>query len=213
VTYIQETWLERLKKNRIIAVIRTDDNQLGLNMALSVAQAGIELIEITWNSQNPIELIEKLQSELPNCLIGTGTILTVSQLKEAIAIGVQFCFTPHINLEIIEEAKAVNLPIIPGALSPTEIVTAWQAGASSVKVFPVEAVGGVRYIQSLQSPLTGIPLIPTGGVTLDNAREFILKGAIAVGLSSDLYPKLLLKEKNWPAITERAKKLLDSLVC
>ena len=207
----QENWLKTLRKNRVIAVIRSNEAELALEMAYSVAKAGLELLEITWDTKNSIEVIQELREKLPNCWIGTGTILRTNELEEAIITGTQFCFTPYLNLEIIKRAKEANLPIIPGALSPTEIVNAWQAGASSVKVFPVEAVGGGRYIQSLQSPLAGIPLIPTGGVTIENAAEFIKMGAIAVGLASDLYPKLLLKERNWAAVTERAKKLLESL--
>jgi 2-dehydro-3-deoxyphosphogluconate aldolase/(4S)-4-hydroxy-2-oxoglutarate aldolase len=103
------------------------------------------------------------------------------------------------------------VPIVPGALSPTEIVTAWKAGASSVKVFPIQAVGGASYIKALQGPLGHIPLIPTGGVTLENAKEFIAAGAIAVGLSGELFPKPLIVAEDWEAIAQRAKTLKEHL--
>jgi 2-dehydro-3-deoxyphosphogluconate aldolase/(4S)-4-hydroxy-2-oxoglutarate aldolase len=112
---------------------------------------------------------------------------------------------------LIQLAVAQNIPIIPGALSPTEIVSAWQAGASSVKVFPVQALGGAGYIQSLQAPLGNIPLIPTGGVTLANAQSFLAAGAVAVGLSGQLFPRQAVADGNWDAIAQQATVLVHCL--
>ncbi len=204
-------WRDLLRKNRAIAVIRTDDINQGVKMAKAVAAGGIHVIEITWNSEKPAQLIDQIRQELPQCTIGTGTILTLEQLKEAIAANVEFCFTPHVNPTLIETALNAEIPIIPGALSPTEIVTAWQLGASCVKVFPVQAMGGVPYIKGLQGPLGSIPLIPTGGVTLDNAGAFIYAGAIAVGLSGQLFPQNILNDKNWEIITQKAQILVETL--
>lgn len=206
-----QSWLTLLQQTPAIAVIRTAKIEQGRQMALAVAAGGIQLIEITWNSDRPTELIQQLRLELPNCTIGTGTLLTLDQLKEAIAAGAQFLFTPHVDPVMIQTAVAHSIPIIPGALSPTEIVTAWQAGASCVKVFPVSSVGGASYIKSLQGPLGNIPLIPTGGVTLENAKEFIAAGAIAVGLSGQLFPQQLVAQENWSAIAQLAKNLMQQL--
>lgn len=204
-------WQNLLRQHRAIAVIRTDNLNLGLDMAKAVSAGGIRLIEITWNSERPVQLIRQICEELPNCTIGTGTILNLEQLQEAIAAKVQFCFTPHVNPTLIQNAINAEIPIIPGALSPTEITTAWQLGASCVKVFPVQAIGGVSYIEGLQGPLGSIPLIPTGGVTLDNAADFIQAGAIAVGLSGQLFPKKAIDNKNWEVITQKAQILLQQL--
>ncbi|MDJ0846304.1 bifunctional 4-hydroxy-2-oxoglutarate aldolase/2-dehydro-3-deoxy-phosphogluconate aldolase [Crocosphaera sp.] len=206
-----QLWRKLLEQNRAIAVIRTDDPEQGINMAKAVAAGGMNLIEITWNSHNPAEIIQQLKGELPHCTIGTGTILTLEELEKAIAAGVQFCFTPHVNQTLIETAINQQVPIIPGALSPTEIITAWQAGASCVKVFPVQAIGGIAYIRGLQGPLGSIPLIPTGGVTLDNATYFIEAGAIAVGLSSQLFPHHALDSQQWDIITQQAQFLMKRL--
>ena len=206
-----QLWLTLLQQTRAIAVIRTEKIEQGRQMALAVAAGGIQLIEITWNSDRPTELIQQLRLELPNCTIGTGTLLTLNQLKEAVAAEAQFLFTPHVDPVMIQTAVAHSIPIIPGALTPTEIVTAWQAGASCVKVFPVQAVGGASYIKSLQGPLGQIPLIPTGGVTLENAKEFIAAGAIAVGLSGQLFPQQLVELGDWEAIAQIAKNLLQQL--
>ena len=112
---------------------------------------------------------------------------------------------------MIKMAVFKNVPIIPGALTPTEIITAWHQGATSVKVFPVQAMGGVNYIRSLQGPLGHIPLIPTGGVTIDNASDFLQVGATAVGLSGELFPKQWILTENWQAISTQCKDLLVRL--
>ncbi len=203
----REEWSQILRKHRLIAVIRAPEFELGLKMAQAVAEGGIQLIEITWNSATPRRLIETLQEKLPHCIVGTGTILTPNDLKEAIAARCQFCFSPHTDVNLIDLALEANIAVIPGALTPTEIVTAWQAGASSVKVFPIESVGGVNYLRRLRSPLGDIPLIPTGGVTLENADSFLKAGAIAVGLSSQLLPKWAIKAEKWQIIKENAVKL------
>ncbi len=203
--------LALLKQEQVIAVIRANSQQIGLQLAKSVRQGGIRLIEITWDSHQPEKLIPQLRDELPDCTIGTGTILTVDQLNSAIAQGAQFVFSPHVNSQLIEASVAAQTPIIAGALSPTEIITAWQAGATAVKVFPAQAAGGVNYIQSLQGPLGQIPLIPTGGVTLENAQAFLNAGATAVGLSSQLFPNSLVDSENWEAISQRASLLKRTL--
>ncbi|MEA5604556.1 bifunctional 4-hydroxy-2-oxoglutarate aldolase/2-dehydro-3-deoxy-phosphogluconate aldolase [Nostoc sp. UHCC 0252] len=206
-----EIWLSQLRKHRAIAVIRAPKIEVGQKMAMAIASEGMQIIEITWNSSRAGELISQLRSELPACTIGTGTLFNVQQLQEAIASGAQFLFTPHVDSAMIQAAQEKNVPIIPGALTPTEIVTAWSQGASCVKVFPVQAVGGADYIKSLQGPLGQIPLIPTGGVTLENAKEFLQAGAIAVGLSGELFPKNLVTEGNWSAIASGARKLIQQL--
>lgn len=206
-----QIWLSQLQKHRAIAVIRAPKIEVGQQMAMAVASGGMELIEITWNSSRAGELITQLRAELPACTIGTGTLFNVQQLEEAIASGAQFLFTPHVDPAMIQAAQQEDVPIIPGAMTPTEIVTAWSQGASCVKVFPVQAVGGADYIKSLQGPLGQIPLIPTGGVTLENAKEFLQAGAIAVGLSSELFPKKLVTEGNWEAIASGARKLIQQL--
>ncbi len=206
-----QSWLTLLQQHRTIAVIRTSRLSLGCQMAQAIASGGMPLIEITWNSDRAPELISQLRRELPHCTIGTGTLLNLEQLQQAIEAGAQFLFTPHVNTTLIEAAVEAGVPIVPGALTPTEIVTAWHSGATCVKVFPIEAVGGANYIKSLQGPLGHIPLIPTGGVTLENAKEFIKAGAIAVGLSGDLFPKPLIAAEDWDAIAQRAKTLKQQL--
>lgn len=204
-------WLTLLQQHRFIAVIRSPWLSLGHKMAQAVALGGLSLIEITWNSERAPELISQLRTELPHCIIGTGTLLNLEQLEQAIEAGAQFLFTPHVNLTLIAAAVKAGVPIVPGALTPTEIVTAWDAGASCIKVFPIQSVGGASYIKALQGPLGNIPLIPTGGISLENAQEFLKAGAIAVGLSGELFPKALIATEDWKAIAQRARTLREQL--
>ncbi|MGI0482335.1 bifunctional 4-hydroxy-2-oxoglutarate aldolase/2-dehydro-3-deoxy-phosphogluconate aldolase [Geminocystis sp. CENA526] len=205
-------WLSILRRYRLIGVIRANNSELGRKKAHALAKGGVRLIEITWNSYQPDELIATLRKELPHCYIGTGTILSDDDLRRSIEAGVQFCFTPHCDLNLLNVAHSHNIPMIPGAFSPTEIITAFKGGAKVVKVFPISSLGGVNYIKNIRAPLPHIPLIPTGGVTIDNASDYIKAGSIAVGLSTDLFPQKLIFDNNWDMIVERIEQIQQLLV-
>jgi 2-dehydro-3-deoxyphosphogluconate aldolase/(4S)-4-hydroxy-2-oxoglutarate aldolase len=207
----EQSWLSIIQSQRAIAVIRAPKLELGAQMAQAVAAGGMRLIEITWNSHQAAKLVHQLRADLPDCLIGAGTLLSPDQLWEAIAAGASFLFMPYTNPDMIQTAVNQQIPVIPGALTPTEIATAWQLGASAVKVFPVQSVGGAAYIRHLQAPLEQIPLVPTGGVTLSNAKEFIEAGAIAVGISRQLFPPEAIEADRWVEVTQRATQLLQTL--
>jgi 2-dehydro-3-deoxyphosphogluconate aldolase/(4S)-4-hydroxy-2-oxoglutarate aldolase len=207
-----EAWRSRLRQERGIAVLRAPSFAVGVAQATALAAAGWTLLEITWTSDRPAELIAHLRTHLPHCCIGTGTVLTADAMERAIAAGAQFVFMPHTQLDLIAQAQAAGIPAIPGALTPTEIVTAWQAGASAVKVFPITAVGGVAYLRHLRGPLGHIPLIPTGGIHRENGPALLAAGAIAVGLSTALMPPPSLARQDWAAITHNARHLRQSLL-
>ena len=207
-----EAWLQLLQENKAIAIIRSSNFDLAYNMALAVAAGGVNLIEITWSSDRSGELIAKLRTELPYHIIGTGTILNLHQLEQASLAKAQFVFAPHFDPALLEVSLSrYKIPFVPGVFSPTELVNAWQHGAKVVKVFPIKSLGGAEYIRCLQGPLKQIPLIPTGGITIDNAREMIDAGAIAVGISSNLFPDSAILNRDWSSITSRTKILLDKL--
>ena len=180
-------------------------------MARAVAAGGMRLIEVTWNSDRPETLVHQLRQCLPDCLIGAGTITTPQQVSAAIASGAQFLFSPHTHRALIQRAAEFEIPFVAGALTPTEILTAWQAGAAAVKVFPIQAVGGADYLRAVRGPLGEIPLVPTGGVTLDNAREMLDAGAIAVGLAGQLFPKSAVRNGDWAIVQDRAARLKQNL--
>ncbi|MEE3717741.1 bifunctional 4-hydroxy-2-oxoglutarate aldolase/2-dehydro-3-deoxy-phosphogluconate aldolase [Tumidithrix elongata RA019] len=205
------SWLNLLQQHRVIAVIRSDQANLAREMALAAAAGGIKLMEITWNTDRAESLIPKLQHELPDCKIGTGTILNSDMAERAIACGCKFLFTPHTDPILIEIGKNANIPVIAGALTPTEIVTAWQAGAAAVKVFPIKLMGGVDYLTCLQPVLKDIPLIPTGGVNLTNAAEYLEAGAIAVGISSQLFLPEAIAQDDWTSIIAKTRMLIQNV--
>ncbi|MEO1799934.1 MAG: bifunctional 4-hydroxy-2-oxoglutarate aldolase/2-dehydro-3-deoxy-phosphogluconate aldolase [Cyanobacteria bacterium J06629_2] len=211
-TTVIDPWLKLLQSHKAIAVIRCNNFDLAYKMALAVAQGGMNLIEITWNCDRPEQLISRLRAELPDCTIGTGTILSVEQLDSAARAGAQFAFSPCFDRQLLEIARSrYDLPFIPGIFTPTEAVTAWQHGAKAVKVFPIKSLGGAEYIRCLQGPLSQIPLIPTGGVTVNNAPQMIDAGAIAVGISSNLFPPRAIANQQWLSITNRTKNMLEQL--
>lgn len=205
------SWLSLLQQHRLIAVIRADSATTAREMALAAAAGGIKLIEITWNTDRAESLIPKLQQELPDCKIGTGTILDLDMASRAIACGCSFMFTPHTNCDLIAKGLEHNIPVIAGALTPTEIVTAWQAGAAAVKIFPIKVMGGIDYLRFLQPVLRDIPLIPTGGITVDDADQFLAAGAIAIGISTHLFSPQAIVEDDWTAIIARSQSLIQKV--
>jgi 2-dehydro-3-deoxyphosphogluconate aldolase/(4S)-4-hydroxy-2-oxoglutarate aldolase len=206
-----DAWLSLVKQQRAIAVIRAPDLNQGIAMAKAVAAGGMRLIEITWNSYEPAVLVSHLRQELPDCCIGAGTILAGSEARDAIAAGALFCVSPHTDPQIIQYCQDHQVAVVPGALTPNEIMSAWKAGATAVKVFPISHVGGAAYIRSLQGPLGHIPLLPTGGVTLANAVLLIRAGAVGVGLSNSLFPKAIMDR--WEKETTHvARQLIRSLM-
>lgn len=206
-----EAWLSVIKKEKAIAILRAPNLEIGAQIAKTAIEGGMSLIEISWNTDCAPQLVEHLRSGFPNCTIGVGTILSVADLKNAIAAGAQFAFMPHTDFDLIAVAKRREIPIIPGALTPTEILTAWNAKSSCVKVFPIQSVGYANYLQALQTPLGHIPMIPTGGVTIDNARSLIQAGAIAVGIGGSLFTKDAIASENWSLIQQQIQALMNSL--
>lgn len=204
------TFLEILQQQRAIAVLRAPRFDLGLRMAEAVAAGGVRLIEITWNSDQPEKLVDHLRHALPHCWIGVGTVLSMADLQAAMAAGAEFGFSPYTDPDVLQWAADRRWPLVPGALTPSEIGAAWRAGAPAVKVFPVWAMGGPSYLQSLKAPLGHIPLIPTGGLTVDHAKAMLQAGATAVGLSTGLFPADAIAQEDWDTMTDLARQLVKT---
>lgn len=199
--------LAQLRACRAIAVIRTDDLAVGVAMARAAAEGGLGALEVTWTCRQPAALVAALRQALPHCWVGAGTLRSPADVTEAIAAGAQFCFMPHTDPAAIAVAVAAQIPAIPGALSPTEVVTAWGAGAAAVKIFPAHCLGGPAYLQALAPVLPDIPLVPTGGITPANAAEFWAAGAVAVGLASCIFPAPAIAAGDWATIRTLAQRL------
>ncbi|MEN9215779.1 MAG: bifunctional 4-hydroxy-2-oxoglutarate aldolase/2-dehydro-3-deoxy-phosphogluconate aldolase [Gloeomargarita sp. HHBFW_bins_162] len=204
-------WLSQLKRQRVIGVVRSGDAGLAYQMGATLAQAGIHHIEITWDCPEVATIIPRLQGAYPDCWVGTGTILSRVDLERALTVGVDFIFAPHTEREWLTMSLSAGVPLVPGALTPTEILQAYRWGAPAVKVFPIGGLGGATYLRQLCSPLGHIPLIPTGGVTRANAREMLEAGAIAVGLSRDLFPEPWFSQRDWLGLKQELKGWLAGL--
>jgi 2-dehydro-3-deoxyphosphogluconate aldolase/(4S)-4-hydroxy-2-oxoglutarate aldolase len=206
------TWLSMLQRHRAIALLRSPTVDLGMAMATAAVAGGFRMIEVAWTSAQPETLLTHLRHTLPaDCVIGAGTVLTPAAAQAAIAAGAQFCFSPHTDADLMRLCQQHAVPVIPGALTPTEIIAAWHLGADSVKIFPCAAMGGVDYVRHLQGPLPQIPLIPCGGIEITTAPSYIEAGAIAIGMASSVFPKALITRQDWSAVRQRAHQCMDGL--
>jgi 2-dehydro-3-deoxyphosphogluconate aldolase/(4S)-4-hydroxy-2-oxoglutarate aldolase len=193
----------RIMVEGFIPVIRVSSAPEAILVADAIKEAKCSLIEITMSVPGAIDVIKELAQKYGDEMImGAGTVLDPETGRTALLAGAQFIVTPTLNLDLIQLAHRYSAVIIPGALTPTEILTAWNAGADMVKVFPAAQVGGPEYIKALKGPLPQVLLVPTGGVTLKNAGAFIKAGATALGVGGELVDKKAIKEKRFHVITE-----------
>jgi len=199
----------RILEVGIVPVVRASSPREAFVAADAVRQGGIPIVEITMTVPGAIDVIRELaKSNDPKVLIGAGTVLDAETARLCVDAGAQFLVSPGLNIPTIEFAVQRKVLMLAGALTPTEIITAWNAGADFVKVFPCGQVGGAKYIKALKGPLRHIPLVPTGGVNLNTAGEFIEAGAAALGIGSELVQSDALKTGNSEIIVENARKFV-----
>ena len=200
---------DRILEIGIVPVVRAASSQQAVIAADAVCRGGIPIVEITMTVPGAIEVIRQLRkSSLAEMLIGAGTVLDVEMARVCADAGAQFLVSPGLNLETVEFAVSQGVLMMAGALTPTEVITAWKAGSDFVKVFPCGNVGGAKYIKALKGPLPQVPLVPTGGVNLDTAAEFIEAGAAALGVGGELVQTEALKTGKPEIIVENARKFL-----
>jgi len=193
----------------IIPVVRAQSADEAMMAIDAIRAGGISLLEITMTVPGAVQLIEKVAKRYgAEALVGAGTVLDAETARACVDAGAQFVVSPSLNLETIEVCRAHDVAVLPGALTPTEVVNAWNAGADFVKVFPAGAVGGPSYLKALKAPLPHIELVPTGGVSLKTAADFIKAGASALGVGADLVDLKALREGQQHIITERAREFV-----
>lgn len=196
----------------IVPVVRASSSKQAMQAAEWVCVGGIPIVEITMTVPGAIELISQLSKTIgPDVLIGAGTVLDVQTARQCLDAGAQFLVSPGFDLGTVNFASNSNIVIMAGALSPTEVISAWKAGSDFVKVFPCGTVGGAKYIKALKGPLPQIPMVPTGGVNLNTAAEFIQAGAAALGVGGELVSPAALQSGNRNEITENAKKFVAAV--
>jgi 2-dehydro-3-deoxyphosphogluconate aldolase / (4S)-4-hydroxy-2-oxoglutarate aldolase len=201
--------LNALREIGLVPVLRAQSVDQAMALAAAIAAGGVTVLEITMTVPGAIEVMRKLAQQRPDILIGAGTVLDAETARMCILEGAQFVVSPALNLKTIEMCHRYSIAVLPGALTPTEIVTAWQAGADVVKVFPANAMGGAKYLASLKAPLPQVELIPTGGVMLGTAAEFLEAGAFALGVGSDLVSAKAIADGRPDVVTDIAKKYLE----
>ena len=202
--------LKRIRDTGLIPVVRAESSDLAMRAVAALKVGGLDVIEVTMTVPGAIEVIQALAGEYgAEILIGAGTVLDPETAQACIHAGAKFIVSPALNEETISFCRAQDVAIFPGALTPTEVVRAWKAGADAVKVFPAGAVGGASYLRALKAPLPQIELIPTGGVSLKTAADFIKAGAMALGVGADLVDPKALRAGNSALITERARQFIE----
>lgn len=195
-----------------IAIARGLDEKTLFAAFNAVIKGGIKNLEITMNTDNAPELIKKADNEFKKEVqIGAGTVVTMNELDKALDAGAKFIVSPVVNIEMIQYCRDNKIPVFPGALTPTEIYSAWEAGATMVKVFPVSTLGGPDYIKNLKGPLNSVKLLATGGVRPENVLEYIEKGADGIGLGGQLFNKEWISAGEYYKITTAAESFLKVL--
>lgn len=200
---------QRIEAVGIIPVVRAASSAEGRLAADAVSQGGIPIVEITMTVPGALELITELAKNCEDLLIGAGTVRNAESARRCLDAGAQFLVSPGTNCQTIEFAKQRGVVMMAGALTPTEVDFAWQSGADYVKVFPCSAVGGATYIRALKGPLPEVPLVPTGGVNVETAADFLKAGAIALGVGGELVQASALREGKPEVITRTAQRFLE----
>ena len=201
--------LARIQQIGIVPVLRASSTQEALAIATAIEAGGVPILEVTMTVPGAVQVMEQLANHAGDrLLVGAGTVLDAETARACILAGAQFVVSPALDVRTIELCRRYGVPVLPGALTPTEIVAAWQAGADAVKVFPCSAVGGAKYLKAVKAPLPQIDLIPTGGVSLATAAEFLEAGAFALGVGGDLVDNKAIAKGHPEIITENARKYL-----
>ncbi len=198
---------QRILAVKIVPVVRASSPEQALGAADAVRAGGIPIVEVTMTVPGAIEVIAGLSRLMDSdVLIGAGTVLDASTAQKCLDAGAQFLVSPGFDAATVALARRLDVLVMPGALTPTEVITAWKAGADFVKIFPCGNVGGPAYIKALKAALPQIPMIPTGGVNLETAAAFLRAGASALGIGGELISRAALDSGNFAAITESAKR-------
>ncbi len=200
--------LATLRTLGLVPVLRAESEAQALALADAIAAGGVTTLEVTMTVPGAMKVMRTLAEKRPDILVGAGTVLDPETARMCILEGAQYVVSPALNLATIEMCHRYGIAVLPGALTPTEVVTAWQAGADVVKIFPASAMGGARYLKGLKAPLPQVEMIPTGGVSLASAQEFLEAGAFALGVGADLVDPKMISKGTPETITENARKYL-----
>jgi 2-dehydro-3-deoxyphosphogluconate aldolase/(4S)-4-hydroxy-2-oxoglutarate aldolase len=199
--------IQKISELGVVAVIRLQDAAKLSRVVEAIRLGGVKAIEITMTVPNAVAMIRSLAASIPSdVLLGAGTVTDPGTAEEVINAGAQFVVSPILNLDMIKTCNASDIAMMPGCYTPTEIFSAWNAGADVIKIFPATSLGP-KFLKDIAGPFPHIKMMPTGGVTIDNVGEWIAAGAIAVGIGGDLLDKKAIDQENYAILTERALRL------
>lgn len=202
--------VEHIENLGLVPVVRASSADEAMQAIDAIKAGGVNVLEITMTVPGAIKVIEKVADKYgSDVLVGAGTVLDPETARACLLAGAQFIVSPALNLDTIALCQRYSAPVMPGVLTPTEVITAWSAGADMVKVFPCGAVGGASYVKNLKGPFPQIKIIPTGGVSLKTAADFIAAGASALGVGTDLVNVKAIKEGKPEVVTEAARQYLQ----
>jgi 2-dehydro-3-deoxyphosphogluconate aldolase/(4S)-4-hydroxy-2-oxoglutarate aldolase len=208
---MSETTKETIERVGLLPVLRAKSPEQAHKVVKAILAGGVTVMEVTMTVPGAVDLLKELKCEYPEMLLGAGTVTTAKEVEATIEAGAEFIVSPSFHPEVVARTRALGKVSIPGALTPTEAITAWRAGADYVKIFPCSAVGGASYLKALRAPFPQLKLIPTGGVTLATAESFIRAGARALGVGSDLVNLAAIDAGNPETITVAAQDYLRVL--
>jgi 2-dehydro-3-deoxyphosphogluconate aldolase / (4S)-4-hydroxy-2-oxoglutarate aldolase len=204
--------LRRIKASAVVAIIRTPDAKSAIASVEALLEGGLECVEITMTVENAIRALEAVADHHGDRIVlGAGTVLDPETARACTLAGAQFLVAPGLNTKTIEMARRYSRPVFPGALTPTEVLAAWEAGGDAIKVFPCNALGGAKYIKALKAPFPHVELFPTGGVNLETLPHFLAAGSAAVGVGSELVDAKSVAAGTYDLITERARQFRDAV--
>jgi 2-dehydro-3-deoxyphosphogluconate aldolase/(4S)-4-hydroxy-2-oxoglutarate aldolase len=202
--------LEGLRRGGLVPVLRAPSADDALAISEVLCKAGLTALEITMTVPGAVEVIRTLVGKFgKDLLVGAGTVLDAKTAAACIEAGANFIISPSLELEVVAHCNQAGVAVLPGALTPTEIVKAWRSGADMVKVFPCSAVGGASYLKAVKAPLPQIEMVPTGGVSLETAAAFIKAGAAALGVGGDLVDLAAVKSGRGEEVAGRARRYLE----
>jgi 2-dehydro-3-deoxyphosphogluconate aldolase / (4S)-4-hydroxy-2-oxoglutarate aldolase len=206
----REQIIKQIEDIGIVPVVRAASADEAMRAIDAIKEGGISVLEITMTVPGAINVIEDVVKRYgSDVMVGAGTVLDPETARACVLAGAQFIVSPALNVDTIGICRRYGVPVIPGALTPTEVITAWTAGADFVKVFPAGSVGGASYIKNLLGPLPQVKIIPTGGVSLKTAADFIKAGARALGVGTDLVDVKAIRAGEAHVVTERARQFIE----
>jgi len=202
--------VQHIEELGLVPVVRASSADEAMQAIDAIKAGGVNVLEITMTVPGAVRVIEKVADKYgSDVLVGAGTVLDPETARACLLAGAQFIVSPALNLDTIALCHRYSAPICPGVLTPTEVITAWSAGVDFVKVFPCGSVGGASYVKNLKGPFPQVKIIPTGGVSLKTAQDFIRAGASALGVGTDLVDVKAIREGNAQVVTDRAKQFIE----